>query len=213
MVQEKIVNVECGAVFLGTPLREMYIAKTTSIVIQKSVHDNGVRCVLNTVDIQFENQDAAQQFAQEKQQEISANLSSVANPYLVYSVQAEDNLLHPCRSVYVKYGIIMPTVFNKSVPVILPKKHTSIRYDATCTGLRDVQWISCGGKLPDLQFQVMPENVKLPIPLSDQRAKYAFLNCAFFFEEAEFAQDFRNEMLMQQALRRYALYKKIEKSW
>ena len=213
MAQEKIVDIEFGSVFSGEPLVEKYIVKTASLGLQKTNDAAGVKPILNVKEIPFDSTESALAFVKEKRKDMDDNLSTVANPYLIYSVKSEDNILHPCNSVYVKYGIIMPSAcIDKKVPLILPKKHTSIRYDADCSGLREVTWLS-SGNLPKIQFQAVPDNVRLPNSWLGKSAQYAFVDCVFFFDEPDLARDFRDDMLIQQALRRYLFYKKIEKSW
>ena len=211
MAQEKIVDVEFGSVFSGEPLVEKYVVKTVSLGLQKTNDAAGIKPVLNVIETQFDSTESALAFAKEKRKDMDDNLSTVANPYLIYSVKAEDNILHPCRSVYVKYGIIVPdTYFDKKVPLIFPKKHTSIRYGADCGGLREVTWLTPGNH-PQIKFQCVPDDVKLPNSWLGKPAQYAFVDCVFFFDE--FAQSFRDDMLIQQALRRYLFYKKVEKTW
>lgn len=212
MVQEKVVSVELGSVFSSNPVVENYVARVKSLKMQ-GIDNVGTMVVINETDVPCENLVAAQNFVQEKQQEISQNLSEVANPYLIYSVKSEDNILHPCRSVYVKYGIVVPSGFRGRVPLISPHKHTSIRYEANCTGLREVEWLT-GGNISNIQFQCsLDDTGRLPKSWCGKPIKYAFVDCAVFFEETDFARAFRDEMLMQQALRRYVLYGKIEKTW
>ena len=211
MAQKKIVDVELGSVFSGDPMVENYVAKTKSLVVKND--DNGfARVVLETETVPCESLGGAQQFVANAEKDIASNLSVVAHPYLIYSVQSLDNSLHPCRSVYVKYGIVEPLGFRGRMPVILPNGRTTLRYDASSTGERETEWLS-GSDVPKIKFQNVPDNVRLPDSWHDVSAKYAFIDCAFFFEEPEFARAFRDEMLVQQALRRYMFYKKIEKTW
>lgn len=212
MAQEKVVGVELNSVFSGNPVVENYVARVKSLAVENR-YNLGPVVFVNEKDVPCENLVAAQKFIDEKQQEIVKNLNEVANPYLIYSVKSEDNILHPCRSVYVKYGIVVPMAYQDLVPVILPEKHTSIRYDVNCTGLREVEWLTPDNK-PRVKFNLAPDDeVQLPASWRGKPAKYAFMDCAFFFEEVDFARAFRDEMLMQCALRRYALYGKIEKTW
>lgn len=212
MVQEKVVGVELGSVFSGEPVVENYLARVKSLKMQ-GIDNVGTMVVIDETDVSCENLVAAQKFMDEKQQEITKNLSGVANPYLIYDVHSEDNILHPCQSVYVKYGIIVPSGFRDRVPVIEPYKYTSIRYDKNSTGLREVVWLT-PGNTPKLKFQYAPDaDVQLPKSWHGKPIKYAFVDCAVFFEEIDFARAFRDEMLMQRALRLYALYGKLEKTW
>ena len=212
MAQEKIVDVELGSVFSGKPLVEKYTVKTASVGLEK-INNVGMKPTLNIKETQFETPESALAFAKEKREDVANNLSIVANPYLIYTVKSEDNILHPCSSVYVKYGIVVPSTYFNKVPLIFPEKYTSIRYDADCSGLHEVAWLTPGNR-PQIKFQVgVPDNVKLPSSWLGKSALYAFVDCVFFFEEPELARDFRDDMLIQQALRRYLFYKKVEKTW
>ncbi|MBR4507812.1 MAG: hypothetical protein IKP24_04775 [Alphaproteobacteria bacterium] len=211
MSYERFVDVELGSVFSGEPLVEKYVVKIKSLIIKHDdCSDAGV--VLETKDIPSKDLDVAQDFVSGVKQDINNNLGIVANPYLIYSVQSLDNMLHPCRSVYVKYGVVVPLDYRGRVPVMTPNKCTVVRYDASCTGLRETEWMSLGNT-PKLKFQDVPDDIQLPNSWDGKPAKYAFIDSAFFFEETKFAREFRDEMLMQQALRRYVFYKKIEKTW
>ena len=211
MAQERFVDVELGSVFSGEPLVEKYVAKIKSLIIKHDdCSDAGV--ALETKDIPCKDLGDAQDFILNTQKDINNNLGIVANPYLIYSVQSLDNVLHPCRSVYVKYGVVVPLGYRGHVPVMMPNKYTSVRYDASCTGLRETEWV-IPDSAPKLKFQDVPDGIRLPDSWYGKPAKYAFVDSVFFFEEPEFAREFRDEMLMQQALRRYMFYKKIEKTW
>ena len=211
MTQKKLVSAELNPVFAGNSL--VNTVKTTHIDMMKSEKTGDLECVLKTDYNKFDTDDAAQQFAREKQAQASENLSVVANPYLIYSVHTENNKLMLFRSVYMKYGIVASIMeYTDKVPIIVPKKSTTIRYGADCTGLCNAEWIS-NGCVPNVQFEFRSNGVRSPKGVWRDNCKYAFIDCAVFFEEPEFAQAFRDEMLMQQALRRYISYGKIQKGW
>lgn len=210
MSQERIVDVQVNrSLWQGGKKSEEYKVKLDYIALEKQ--PCGMKCVLKNKEIPCKTEKQAFDLESKYSIDIQNNLNTVANPYLVYSVQCQDDGIHPCSGVYVKYGILLPGYYTKKIPVIIPKKCTTIRYDAECTGLREAKWMSLD-RMPEIKSEYKPDDVKLPKGF-DKKCRYVFLNCGFFFEESDFARAFRDEMLMQQALRRYALYGKIEKTW
>ena len=210
-MQEKIVGVQINrSIWVDNKKDEEYEVKLDSIVLEK--HSCGPKCVLNTKEIKCKTEKQAFDLELKHHMEIQNNLNSVANPYLIYSVQCNDDGVRPCSSVYVKYGILLPGYYPNKIPMIIPKKCTTIRYDAQCTGLCETQWMT-SDQMPKIKPTYMPDDIKLPQRLSDKSFAYVFMNCGFYFEESDFARAFRDDMLIQQALRRYALYGKIEKTW
>ena len=210
-MQEKIVGVQINrSIWVDNKKDEEYEVKLDSIVLEK--HSCGPKCVLNTKEIKCKTEKQAFDLELKHHMEIQNNLNSVANPYLIYSVQCNDDGVRPCSSVYVKYGILLPEYYPNKIPMIIPEKCTTIRYDAQCTGLRETQWMT-SDQMPKIKPTYMPDDIKLPQRLSDKSFAYMFMNCGFYFEESDFARAFRDDMLIQQALRRYALYGKIEKTW
>ena len=211
MVKEKIVNFQINkAIWQDGKRSEEYKVRLDSIVLEK--HSCGQKCVLKTKEILCKTEKQAFDLELKYHKEIQNNLNTVANPYLVYNVQCNDDGVRPCSSVYVKYGILLPGYYPDRIPMIIPKKCTTIRYDAQCTGLRETQWM-ISDQAPKIKPTYMPEDIKLPQRFLNKSFAYVFMDCGFYFEESEFARAFRDDMLMQQALRRYALYGKIEKTW
>lgn len=210
-MQEKIVGVQVNkTLWQDNKKNEEYKVTLNSIVLEN--HHCGPKCILKQKEIPCKTEKQAFDLELKHHTEIQNNLNSVANPYLVYCVQCNDDGVHPCSSVYVKYGILLPGYYPNKIPMIIPKKCTTIRYDAECTGLREIQWMT-SDRMPKIKPTYMPDDIKLPQRLSGKSFAYMFMNCGFFFEEPDFARAFRDEMLMQQALRRYTLYGKIEKTW
>jgi len=210
MANEKVVDLQVRQVFNKNLTEELYQVRKDTIVLAK--HANETKCVLKIEEIPCQTEKQAFDLELKHHVEIQNNLNSVANPYLVYSVQCNDDGVHPCSSVYVKYGIVLPGYCPHKIPLIIPKKCTTIRYGAESTGLHETQWTT-PDKMPKIKPDYMPNDIKLPQRLSNQSFAYIFMDCGFFFEESDFARAFRDEMLMQQALRRYALYGKVEKTW